>query len=302
MSENLPGKWTGTGHDGARSGTMMSPGPHPVRPAAQRSMGPIEQAKVYRTPAAPAPAPVRAERDITIFVACYNEERDIIDTLVEISSAMNELAWTWEIIVIDDASTDGSVAKVRRYMDDHADQPLILVVLKENRGLAQNFVEAAFLGSGTYYKLVSGDNPESREQLVSVLRHCGEADMIILDVCVPNRSLYRRVLSRTFTLLVNLISGHRIRYYNGACVHHRSNVLRWHTNNRGFDFQAELIMNLLDQGMDYVEVPSVHRDRSSGYSKALTLKNLVSSFRFFIDLVIRRVERTFGSGKTRSDR
>ena len=52
--------------------------------------------------------PYKWEKDITIFVPCYNEEGNIIDTFNTIISALVETKLSWEIIVIDDASVDKS--------------------------------------------------------------------------------------------------------------------------------------------------------------------------------------------------
>lgn len=233
------------------------------------------------------------DREITIFVACYDEEANIVRTLDTVVAGLPELGCTWEVIVIDDASHDNSAALVRKYIAEHPEYPIALVVREKNQGLAQNYIEGAFLGSGRYYKLVCGDNVETKEMLVSVLRHRGEADMVI-PYCVDDsdRSGLRRLISRFYTFLVNLISGHAVRYYNGVGVHLRYNVMRWHTNYYGFSFQADMITRLLDQGMSYVEVPTVAKERVGGDSKALTAKNFLSVLHFFIDLLIRRIGRS----------
>jgi glycosyltransferase involved in cell wall biosynthesis len=232
--------------------------------------------------------------DLTLFVACYNEEENIIATLEEVASAMSGLNLSWEVIVIDDASTDKSVALVKEYMCRFPAQPIILVVREINQGLAQNFIEAAFLGRGKYFRLINGDNVENNSQISSILGHIGEADILIpYHEQVPDRSLFRKFLSKTFTAIVNLLSGYRIRYYNACSVHLRHDVMRWHVNCTGFDYQANLITRLLSQGRTYVEIPAVGSERSFGSSKALTLKNFFSVAHFFVDLAFRRTWKWF---------
>jgi glycosyltransferase involved in cell wall biosynthesis len=207
---------------------------------------------------------------------------------------MSGLHFSWEAIIVDDASTDRSVSLVRQYMDEHPDYPLILVAREENQGLSQNFIEAAFLGRGRYYRIINGDNVESSSQITSILSHIGEADMLLpYHAQIQGRTLFRRWLSRTFTLIVNLLSGYRIKYYNGCSVHLRYNVLRWHVNCSGFDFQANLICRLLGMGRTYIEIPVIGGERAFGYSKALTLKNFFSAARFFMDLAFRRTWKFF---------
>jgi hypothetical protein len=67
--------------------------------------------------------------------------------------------------------------------------------------------------------------------------------------------------------------------------------MRWHTNYRGFGFQADMITRLLDEGFSYIEVPVTAQERTKGSSKALTLRNFFSVAHTLVDLFIRRIGR-----------
>jgi glycosyltransferase involved in cell wall biosynthesis len=229
--------------------------------------------------------------DLTIFVACYNEEANIIPTLDAIQAAMADSAWRWEAIVIDDASEDRSVALVEDYMRAHPAAPIRLAVNESNRGLAQNYIEGAFLGRGAYYRLVCGDNAEDVDMLRQVFAHVGAADLVLFYHVHNERRWLRRIVSRAFTMLVNALSGYRLRYYNGCAIMRRADVMRWHTNYHGFGFQADMTCRLLDEGRSYCEVPVRALERQRGHSKAFTIKNLLSVAHTLVDLFIRRTAR-----------
>ena len=55
-------------------------------------------------------------RDITLFVACYNEEEGIIPTLNTLLAALAEVGCTYDIVIVDDASTDGSAPIIKQFM------------------------------------------------------------------------------------------------------------------------------------------------------------------------------------------
>jgi glycosyltransferase involved in cell wall biosynthesis len=241
--------------------------------------------------------PLASQLDLTIFVACYNEEGNIVATLDTLQEALREVPFSWEVIVIDDGSTDRSVELVEQYIRSRTEAPLRLVVNETNRGLAQNYIEGAFRGRGKYYRLVCGDNVEDVAMLRHVFRYVGRAEMVLFYHAESTRGLYRHILSRLYTFLVNCISGHRLRYYNGLPILRRYDVMRWHTNYHGFGFQADLICRLLDEGFSYVEVPVRAIERTSGRSKALTLKNLLSVSHTFLDLLIRRAGRLINRRK-----
>lgn len=230
--------------------------------------------------------------DLTVFVACFNEQDAVVATLETLLAAVKEVGCSYDIVIIDDASTDHSVALVRSFQERHPDEPITLYVNEVNQGLGANFAEGAFRGRGRYYRLVCGDNVESKETLVTVLRHLGDADIVLTyPETVHGRSWFRLFVSRSFTLLVNFLSGHRIRYYNGLAVNLRYNVMRWHSHSHGFGFQADLITRLLDNGATYIEIPVVQLEREGGASKAFTIRNVCSVAHTLLDILIRRVGR-----------
>lgn len=228
--------------------------------------------------------------DLTIFVSCYNEEIFIADTLKTIVQAATAVNCTFEIIVIDDGSKDHSVAIVQQFIADHPEVNLILRVNKTNKGLAQNYVDGAFIGRGKYYRLICGDNAEPVETIISVLKMMGEADIIIpYYVSAEGKSASRQWVSRTYTRLINKISGNNINYYNGLQVHLRHNVMRWHPNTRGFGFQAGLLCLLLEMGFTYKQVPCITIERRGGGGNAITWKNLRSVMHTMMSIFLRRL-------------
>jgi glycosyltransferase involved in cell wall biosynthesis len=239
------------------------------------------------------PPPVAAEPPLlTLFVACYNEELNIEATLDTVAAACTELGVTYEMIVIDDGSRDRSVEIVRAYMERHPERNVRLVVNAENQGLGVNYVEAAFLGRGEWYRLICGDNVEPKETFIKVFSHIGKADLIIpYQTACPGRPRSRVLLSRAYTALVNLISGYQIRYYNGLCLTRRQLVMRWHPSSHGFGIQADLVTRLLSRGVSYLEVPVEARERATGTSKAITLRNFCSVAHSLLNIAIRRISK-----------
>src|SRR6202043_283318 len=154
-------------------------------------------------------------------VSCFNEAPYIVDTIDTVRAALAELGrLSFEIIVIDDCSSDGSPDIVADYIRAHPDDRILLRRNQVNRGLAQNYLDAAFIGKGKYYRLACGDNAEPQSTMVAVFREIGKADMIIpYYVSSEGKSLYRRVLSNAYSAIVNVISGLRLNYYNGLAVH-----------------------------------------------------------------------------------
>ena len=232
-----------------------------------------------------------APLDLTVFVSCYNESEYIEKTLDVICESITEVGLSFEIIVIDDVSKDNSRERVRTYIEAHPEHHIILRANKRNKGLAQNYMDGAFLGKGKYYRLICGDNAEPKETIMAVLKEVGTADIIVpYYVRSEGKHFSRQLLSKTYTGIVNLITGNRMHYYNGLAVHLRYNIMRWHPNTRGFGFQADILCMLLDMGFNYKEVPVITiEQRQEINSNALNYKNLLSVGHTLLDITLRRI-------------
>jgi glycosyltransferase involved in cell wall biosynthesis len=227
-----------------------------------------------------------------LFVACYNEEANIEATLDTVVAACREVGVSFEIVVIDDGSRDRSVEIVTAFARSHADVPLTLCVNARNEGLANNYAEAAFLCRSEWYRLICGDNVEPKETLTTIFREIGKAELLIpYNIEIRGRAASRRVISKTYTALVNFLSGFRIRYYNGLLVTRRDYVMRWHSNSHGFGFQADLLTRLLSRGLSYKEIAVYGQERQAGTSKALTFRNFASVAHSLQNIIIRRVSK-----------
>ena len=229
---------------------------------------------------------------LSLFVACYNEELNIVGTLETVAEAASKTVPSYEMLVVDDGSKDGSVAKVREFMASHPDLPIRLLINPRNEGVANNYAEAAFRGRGEWYRMICGDNVESVETLAAIFGSIGEAEMLIPYYKEhPGRAAHRQVISKIYTALVNFLSGYRLHYYNGMPLTRRAYAMRWHSNSHGFGFQADLVTRLLALGATYKEVGVIGRERTGGKSSALTFRNLASVAHSLQNIAIRRVSK-----------
>ena len=228
--------------------------------------------------------------DLTVLITCYNEEAYIVGSLESVVAAAREVGISYEIIVIDDCSKDRSAERVQEYLRQHPDYPITLHLNQVNRGFANNYVEGTFLGHGKYYHLVCGDDAMPSEFLVTAYRLVGKADMIVpyqIQDEVAGKSYSRKMISRLFTWLVNLLSGYNLRYYNGLPIQLRRNVMRWHPLSYGFGFQADIITMLLDQGVSYLQVYSRSVDKKGSGSTSLSLRNFLSVCHTLLEISFR---------------
>lgn len=228
--------------------------------------------------------------DITIFVPCRNEEGNVGRALKEIISVLTSYHYTYEVIVIDDASTDRSVAEIEHFIREHSDKRIILKKNIQPLGVSYNFVDAAILGRGRYFRMIGGHFQDRREALKNVFDHLGKADIIITYIEPDYRKPLRQWISKIYTKLVNFISGYNVAHYHGTPLHRRIDIIRWHSY-RSVGFYADITTRLLDEGVTYLEVPTIAYEREVGKSLALRWRNVISLLVGFSDMFLRRFSK-----------
>ncbi len=229
--------------------------------------------------------------DLTFFVPCYNEERNIEATVNTIVAAAQATTLTYEILICDDASSDDTKGVVERLIKENSKVSIRFVRNAQNRGLGFNYFRGSFLARGKYYMLINGDNVEPQEAIKAIINHHGQYDMVIPYFgSNDKRTASRCRISRVFTFLVNILSGHKINYYNGPVMHLTDNVRFWRAETMGYGYQAELVCRLLHEGATYTQVEVSNTDRQWGFSKAFALSNIFSVSNSLFHIFWRRLE------------
>ena len=230
------------------------------------------------------------ELEVTIYMPCRNEQGNVARSLNEVVEAFKPYEYTYEVIVVDDASTDGSVAEITQFMKQH---PGVNIVLKQNPrplGVSYNLSDAAVLGRGRYFQFISSAFQNRRETIRKTLEQLGNADIIVTYLDPDYRPALRRRLSRLYNWLVNRVSGYDVSHYHGTPLFRRVDVVRWHSY-RTVGFYSDMITRMLDEGLTYTEVPTAVHDREMGKSTALRTRNVISLLIGFSDMLLRRFSK-----------
>ena len=216
-----------------------------------------------------------SDRSLSIIVPAYCEAENILATLENLSRALAPLDLTHEIIVVDDGSTDGTGALVSAQLSHHP--TLRLLINERNLGFGASYRRGVEAAVHAHIVMVHGDNAWGHETLREFFGHTGEADIIVgftRDMW-RSRTFSRTLISKTFTVLVNLITQRWLTYYNGLQIHRATVLKQLHIESRGYGFQAEVLVKALRATRTYLEVPMDLIERTHGESQAFRLKNVV---------------------------
>jgi len=240
--------------------------------------------------------PSGSGRDAVSFVVpAFNEERGLSSTTASISSvALRELE-DYEIIIVDDASSDetGAIAERLAKNDPH----LVVIHNQQNLNLGGAFKRGLEAARFEYVIRLNGNNEIPPASLRRILQLRGQADIVIphdpndFGVCVRDaggarRPVLRRILSRSFTALLNVLSRNDLRYYNGHVLHRTEFLRSLEIETDSYGFEAEILIKLLAVGHTYIEVgvPFLKKSRPS---RLLAPRNILGVLQFLVAMTHR---------------
>ena len=225
---------------------------------------------------------------LSIFVPCFNEEKNITQTLNNIKESIKNI--DYEILVTDDASEDNTVEVVENFKKNNPNLNIKIFRNKKNQGLGYNYYATAFKALGKYYMFVSGDAVEPPDTIKKIVSYIGKADMIITYLGENDRRTFlRKMVSKIFVIILNLITFNNLKYYNGPNIHLLENVKLYSGRRSGFGYQAELISALMIHKKTFIEVQIKNTNRQWGSTTAFTLRNILSVIRSIIIIFLNQI-------------
>jgi glycosyltransferase involved in cell wall biosynthesis len=214
-------------------------------------------------------------RSITVLVPALDEAANLGSTAEAIIRALSETTDEFEVIVVDDGSTDGTAAVADARA---AAIPEVRVFHNErNRGIGYAYMLGCREARCSHFVYIPGDNTWPYESCRQLFAQLGRADIVTSYATNPEvRPLGRRLLSPLYTACLNLIFGRRMRYYNGLNIYPVDFLQAAPVTTFGFGFQAEVLLKALAAGLSYVEIGLPIDERAAGGSKAVRIRNILS--------------------------
>lgn len=210
-----------------------------------------------------------------VIIPTYNE----IENIESIINAVFLLKKTFDVLIVDDNSPDGTAIKVKELQAQFSES-LFIEVREKKSGLGTAYVHGfkwALANKYDYIFEMDADFSHNPKDLVHLYQACVDgADMSIgsrysKGVNVVNWPLSRVLLSYFASVYVRLITGMKIADATAGFVCYKRNVLEVINLDRvkfiGYAFQIEMKYRAFVKKFNIVEVPIIFTDRTKGQSK-----------------------------------
>lgn len=218
---------------------------------------------------------------VSVAVMCYNEAASLEAVVLEIAGVLAGMGCGYEIVIIDDGSSDGSGEVADRLAGQW---PAIRVVHHPaNLGLGAVYREAFTCGRHEWVTIFPADGQFEAAIIPQFARRMADGADLVLGY-VPGLEKTRSALGWFFSLserlLLKILFG-GFPEFQGIMMFRRRliDTIPLTLRGRGWMIQMELILRLRNQGCRLESEPTGLRSRMSGASKAMTVSAVFSNLR-----------------------
>lgn len=204
---------------------------------------------------------------VTVVVPCFNEAETLEPTIDELVTVMGQSRFDWEVLVVDDGSTDASVEIGEGYAA--RDARVRVVSHRHNMGSGQAIWTGVQHARGDYVIYVPADGQFNHGEIPTFVEAAEEGADIVIGhrLSRDDYTLYRMASSHVFLWLCNTLFDHHFQDVNWVHLWRRTIFDDIHPKSRGVFFLEEILVRARDHGRTVVEVPSEYRPRKGGQAK-----------------------------------
>jgi len=218
---------------------------------------------------------------VSFVVPIFNEKENIETLCQAISAAMEPTPYPYEIILVNDGSSDDTWAEIERVSGDYLN--LLGVDLVTNYGQSSALSAGIDQAGGELIVLMDGDMQNDPADVPMMLDTLKEKDCDVVSGERINRkdsAISRRIPSRIANFFIRLITGVKLKDYGCALRVFKSDIAR----NLGLYGELHRFIPVLAvlQGARMEQVPVRHHRRKFGKSKY----GMGRTFRVISDLLL----------------
>jgi dolichol-phosphate mannosyltransferase len=242
---------------------------------------------------------------LSVVIPARNEAESIGKTLREITEVLDRRAIDYEIVVVDDGSSDGTAAVVEAVAADNPRVRALRSHFANGFGFAVRAGLEAFQGDAVAIVMADGsDDPVDLVLYHELLLEgfdCAFGSRFLPGATITDYPRLKLVINRIVNRGIRVLFRHRYNDTTNAFKAYRREVVEGVQPllSNHFNLTVELPLKAVVRGYSYAVVPTSWRGRSGGVSK-LDLREMGSRYLFIVLYVF--LERHLSRGDYRQRR
>jgi glycosyltransferase involved in cell wall biosynthesis len=225
-----------------------------------------------------APSKPAHGMDVSIVIPLYNEVGSLPELASKIKEVMQKTTPAWEVLFIDDGSTDESFQELQRIHS--GDLRFKNIRFRRNYGKSAALAIGFQHARGKYVITMDADLQDDPEEIPRLLEQLqGKYDMVSGWKKIRHDPISKTLPSKFFNYVVRTISGINLHDFNCGLKGYRSEVIK--TVHVYGEMHRYIPVLAKMEGFTVTEIPVLHHKRKHGKTKFGTSR----FFKGFLDLL-----------------
>jgi glycosyltransferase involved in cell wall biosynthesis len=263
---------------------LAAPAALTASPSPARALAAVSTHGDAREGADGAPRLPRKRPYVSIVVPIFNEVDNIAPLVDELLRALTPLGQPFEILAVDDGSTDGSFGALERAHQAHPE--VVAIELRRNFGQTAAFAAGFDRARGTWIVTIDADLQNDPADIGKLLDKAEEGFDVVSGWRIRRKDalLSRKLPSRAANWLIGRVTGVGLHDYGCSLkVYHREVIKQIRIYGELHRFVPAVASGI---GIRVAEVPVNHRARTRGESKyGGPVKTVMRTVKVFLDLL-----------------
>ena len=219
---------------------------------------------------------------ITFIVPALNEELGLRPTVENILKVSPQFFSQVEIIIYNDGSKDQTGIIAEDLKQNHSN--IKVIHHKKPKNIGYIYKDGLKNSDMDYYMMIHGQNDISIKSLEKIFST--RSNLVIpFQENIQERPLLRQIISKIFVRYINVTTNNNLKYYNHYVLIKKSLLDNMQINTNSYAFQAEVVLKLLELGVEYKEVGVIDDFSNKHATKAFKFRNVWGVISFLLRLL-----------------
>jgi glycosyltransferase involved in cell wall biosynthesis len=203
-------------------------------------------------------------RMVSVIVPLYNEEESVVELSIALKKVFERIRANYEVIFIDDGSTDESFLKIKEI--NHLNNRFKCIKFKRNYGKSAALSAGFHLANGDFVITMDADLQDDPEEIPSLISKLNEGfDLVSGWKKKRYDPFIKKHTSKLFNFVTSKLVGLRLHDYNCGLKGYRKDVVK---NIKVYGEMHRYIPALAFlSGYKVTEIPVTHHPRKFGNTK-----------------------------------
>jgi len=205
-----------------------------------------------------------ANKSVSVVIPLLNEEDSLVELSVALKKVLDALRANWEVIFVDDGSTDKSYSKIQEI--HRVNSRFKCIKFKKNYGKSAALQQGFKAAVGDYVITMDADLQDDPEEIPKLIQKIIEGfDLVSGWKKVRKDPFVKKQTSKLFNLVTSIMVGLRLHDFNCGLKAYTKDVVK---NIKVYGEMHRYIPALAHlSGYKVTEIPVLHHERKYGKTK-----------------------------------